>query len=116
MLLKKIRLILAAILLFAFSGCSSLDTVYYSKIDNEKMNEIEPETGIIKLNGGMSYEYKLEAYQSNGKEAEVTFGTDHELIQDRYIKLVARPIQGVVSWEEVSYEDLPEKVQEIYKE
>lgn len=93
------------IALFAGTGGSD----YYSQIDNTKISEIDPE-------GSMKYAYTLTAYDENGEEKEVTFKTSHELTEDAFIHLETAPIRGVVSWEEVQYDDLPAAVQSQYTE
>ena len=75
-------------------------TMYYAKIDNTKMNLVE---------GDMQYEYTLTAYK------EIKFKTSRELKQDAYIELKYMIVRGVVSWKEVYYEELTNKVQEKYK-
>ncbi len=81
-------------------------TMYYAKIDNTKMNLVE---------GDMQYEYNLTAYKENGSAKEIKFKTSRELKQDAYIELKYMIVRGVVSWKEVYYEELTDKVQEKYK-
>ena len=64
-------------------------TTWYTQIDNE-------------------YEYTLDAYDANGAHQEVTFGTERTLRDDAYLKLEMMPMRGVISWEEVQLEDIPE--------
>lgn len=90
-----------------FAGAGSSD--YYSQIDNTKISEIEPE-------GSMKYSYTLVAYDENGEAKELTFKTSRELTEDAFICLDAAPIRGVVSWEEVQYDELPAIVQSQYTE
>ena len=47
---------------------------------------------------------------------EVTFKTSRELKDDAYLKLDVMLTRGVKSWEEVQYDELPDKVQEQYDE
>ena len=79
---------------------------YISGIDNTKMNLVE---------GDMQYEYTLTAYKENGGAKEIKFKTSRELKQDAYIELKYMIVRGVVSWKEVYYEELTNKVQEKYK-
>ena len=62
----------------------------------------------------MRYEYTLDAYNENGKSKEVTFKTSRELKDDAYLKLDIMITRGVKTWEEVQFDDLPDKVQEKY--
>lgn len=87
----------------------------YTQVDNSKVEQIEPDKGIIKLNGGMSYKYSLPAYTEDGAEVNVAFGTERELTEGRYLKLQERPIQGVIGWQEVRFDELPPVVQEAYR-
>ena len=87
----------------------------YTQVDNSKVEQIEPDKGIIKLNGGMSYKYSLPAYTEDGAEVNVVFGTERELTEGRYLKLQERPIQGVIGWQEVRFDELPPVVQEAYR-
>ncbi|MDO4344986.1 MAG: YxeA family protein [Eubacteriales bacterium] len=93
------------IAIFAGIGGSN----YYTKIDNEKVSEIDP-------HGAMNYSYTLTAYDESGKEKELTFETGKVLSEGAYLCLEVAPIRGVVTWNEVQYDDLPEAVQVFYAE
>lgn len=81
--------------------------VYYTQIDNEKIEQVSS-------SDDMKYEYTLIAYNSNGKEKEVKFKTSRQLREDAYLELDVMKGRGVVNWREVNYQELPEKVQENY--
>lgn len=81
----------------------------YTQINNTKISEIEPE-------GDMIYAYTLTAYDEKGKTKEVTFKTSRELTEDAFVCLEVAPMRGVVSWEEVQYDELPTAVQSHYTE
>ncbi len=81
--------------------------LYYTKIDNEKIEQVS-------ASDEMKYEYTLIAYDKNGKEKELKFKTSRELRQDAYLELEVMLIRGVVDWKEVQYDELPKKVQENY--
>lgn len=99
---------------FLFNGNN---THYYTQIDESKMTENEKagQGGVIDFTGGMKYLYTLTCYDENGKEKSFTFGANKELRNGAFLKLTTRPIQGVVAWEEVKYEDMPDSVKEKYK-
>ena len=78
---------------------------YYTQIDNTKEK-------ISKHN--MNYEYTLTSYNKNGKSKEITFQTTRELREDAYLKLKVMMTRGVVNWEEVQFDEMPESVQEQY--
>ncbi len=85
------------------------EDVYYTQIDNTKIEKISSDDN-------MKYRYTLKCYKENGKEKELTFKTSRELREDSYLKLEVKPISGVHSWKEVQYNELPEKVKTNYTE
>lgn len=96
-----------------FSGSGSF---YYTRIDNNKLTEGAPRDGVIDMQGGMSYSYTLTAYSEKGVEREITFGASRELREGAFLQLTVSPIRGVVEWSELTYEELPMKVQERYED
>lgn len=82
------------------------ETVYYTQIDNTKIQEV---TG-----SDMKYEYTLDCYKENGKKKTIKFKTSRELREDAYLIIEYMEITGVHSWAEVQYDELPKKVQEKY--
>ena len=105
--------IVAAIACFGISFYSDGDT-YYTQIDNSKVEEIESNGGVIDFSGGMKYSYELTAYNEKGEEKSVEFGTEKKLKEDAFLCLTVKPIQGVVDWKEVQYDELPTEVQSNY--
>jgi uncharacterized protein (TIGR01655 family) len=79
---------------------------YYTQIDNTKVEKISKHN--------MNYEYTLISYNKNGKSKEITFQTTRELREDAYLKLKVMMTRGVVNWEEVQFDEMPETVQEQY--
>ena len=77
--------------------------LYYTQIDNTKIQEITE-------SGGMKYEYTLTAYNKKKKEKEIKFKTSRELREDAYLELEVMQIRGVVNWKEVQANELPEDV------
>lgn len=84
-------------------------TDYYTKIDNSKILELP-------VTDSMKYEYSLLSYNGGGNSKEIKFKTERILKEGAYLKLDYMITRGVVSWEEVTYEELPEKVKEKYNE
>lgn len=80
---------------------------YYTKIDNTKLERLN-------ARDDMKYEYKLKCYNENGKEKELKFKTSRQLKEEAYIKLKVMVSRGVVSWEEVQFNELPKKVETKY--
>lgn len=64
--------------------------------------------------GLMNYKYSLVAYNSSGEAKDITFETSKILKDQAFINLKVAPIRGVVTWAEINYEELPEKVKDIY--
>lgn len=109
---EKIPMIIAVIIVIAILVLTYYlifvhKSIYYTKIDNEKIEEIS-------TTDDMKYEYNLTSYNKYGKEKEVKFKTSRELRQDAYLELDIMFGRGVVKWKEVSFENLPSKVQEKY--
>ena len=96
-----------AILVLAYYFMFVHKDIYYTKIDNDKIEQISTKDD-------MKYQYTLIAYNSNGKEKEVKFKTNRELRADAYLELDMMTGRGVVNWREVQFDELPEKVQEKY--
>ena len=82
------------------------ESTYYTQVDNTKVETLD--------SGDMRYEYTLDAYNENGKSKEVTFKTSRELKDDAYLKLDIMITRGVKTWEEVQFDDLPDKEQKKY--
>lgn len=112
--MKKITsIIIAMIVLLALCGSayyllSGKTTIYYTKIDNTKIEKLSSKEE-------MKYEYTLVAYNKNGKKKTVKFKTVRELKNNAYLELEVIRLSGVHSWKEVQWENLPPKVQEKYK-
>lgn len=79
---------------------------YYTQIDNTKVKGIST--------SDMKYEYTLDCYKENGKKKTLKFKTSRELRETAFLKLEVLSVSGVHNWEEVQYDDLPDKVQEKY--
>lgn len=113
---KKILIVLVVVLVLVagvafFYLCNGdHSTVYYTVIDNSR---VEEQTTPVS-NGAGSYKYRLDAYDADGNIKNLTFKASRELRQGAYLKLEVMPIRGVISWEEVHYEELPETVKGTY--
>jgi len=58
------------------------------------------------------YWYELPAYHENGDEMKVAFSAQKELSQGAYLKLYIKNENEVTSYDEVSWEEVPEAAQE----
>lgn len=84
----------------------SADSVY-SRIDNDLVREITP-------HGGMNYRYTLTVYQEDGSSSPLELDTARILKDGAYILIRTAPLRGVLSWEELQYDELPLPVQAKY--
>ncbi len=91
-------------------------TDYYVQIDNSKYKENHSAGGVVDFTGGMKYLYTLPSYASDGKEKEITFGTDRVLKDKAYLKLEYTATRGVLDWCEVKWEELPASVQSVLRQ
>lgn len=104
---EKLPMILAGIVaivisVLAFYFIENYEGVYYTQIDNTRIERISS-------SDDMKYEYTLHCYNEKGKQKEIKFKTSRELRQDAYLLLHTR-IFGVYSWEEVKFDELPDRV------
>ena len=86
----------------------SIYSYYYTQIDNSKYTLTHK--GEKEL-----FEYKLDCYDDNGDPKEIAFKTVRELRDNAFLKLKYTDHGGVVFWEELKWEELPENLQTIYK-
>ena len=77
--------------------------LYYTQIDNTKVQQVSN-------SDGMKYQYTLMAYNKNGKKKEIQFKTSRELREGAFLQLEVMSIRGVINWKEVQAEELPDEV------
>lgn len=119
--MRKVRIFILVAAILAL-GCVGIwlmssdlcETAYYVQIDNTKLREVNSRGGVIDIHGGLPYAYTLPAYDENGGEREITFGTSRELRDTAFLCLTVLPLRGVVSWREVTYAELPSAVQQRF--
>lgn len=104
---EKMPMIIAVIVAIAICGIAfyfleNYESVYFTQIDNTKIQSIS-------ATDEMKYEYTLDCYNENGNKKEIKFKTSRELREDAYLMLEVRTF-GVHSWKEVQANELPEKV------
>lgn len=85
-------------------------TDYYARIDNQKIKKVDSDGGVIDPHGGLPYSYTLLAYDENGDEKDITFGTERKLKEGAFIRLTVAPVRGVLAWSEEPYDQLPKAV------
>ncbi len=81
--------------------------IFYTQVDNTKIEKLDDRHD-------MEYEYSLVMYDSNGRKKEISFQTSRVLREGAYLRIQFYPLTGVHAWEEVSFEELPSKVQTHY--
>ena len=96
-------IIVIALLVGAYYFLVVHKDLYYTQIDNTKIEEISG-------TDDMKYQYTLTAYNKNGKEKEVQFKTSRELREGAYLELDVMQMRGVINWREVQIEELPDDV------
>lgn len=102
-----IVLVLAGCLAGILNHLENYDEYFYTKIDNSRIRELSSSED-------MKYEYTLDCYSKNGKKRKLSFKTSRQLREGAYLSLEVRA-GGVHKWEELHYNDLPQKVQEKIK-
>lgn len=80
---------------------------YYTQIKGKgtKMEDKMSDGTIYKR-----YEYKLPAFDKDGNQKTFTFSADKQLRENAYLLLFVKDGKGVTSYQEVTAEELPEKV------
>ncbi len=116
---KKMIFTIGAVFLAMLIVCGfmmfSEGSTRYIRVGSACMEEQSGERdGVIDFTGGMKYLYTQPAYDDKGNAKDVTFGSNKVLREGAYLKLTLSPVRGVTDWEEVSFEDMPDKVREKF--
>lgn len=92
--------------LYYYSG-----TTYYTRVTTVgTSSEHTDDSGNVDI----SYTYQLPSYTEGGDKKTLSFNSfnNKEIRQDAYLKLVVNDRKGVLSWEEVSKDEVPQKARE----
>jgi len=81
-------------------------TCYYTMIVNDD----------TKLKIEEEYKYTLNTYNNTCQEKTLTFISSKELREGAYLELYVTPLRGVTYWQEVQFDELPDKVKSVYSE
>ncbi len=85
--------------------------------DRDHLNPLIPKENLyVRINEspvpvGPRFEYTLTGYTDEGEKREVTFSAGKVLKENAYLKIVVKG-SFVEEWEELSFEQLPEKIKE----
>lgn len=99
-------ILVAGAVVYLVSGAKKL----YTQVDNRRYQEAAGSDGY-----GMKYTYTLEAFDEKGESKEINFKTSKILKEGAYLELSYIPMRGVTNWIEVNYIELPEYVQNKYR-
>lgn len=78
---------------------------YYARVDNTCLSKAEDNSNEF------DYHYELPAVSEDGNTNKLGFDTSRELREDAYLKLDTLALRGVVSWEEVAWDEIPASAQ-----
>ncbi|PKR82979.1 YxeA family protein [Heyndrickxia camelliae] len=116
--MKKLIGAIAAIAVVLVGGLAILQKVnfnrlgadqYYTQIiDQGKMLEDKDDRGVKYV----SYEYKLPAFDKDGRQKILTFTAQKQLRENAYLTLFVKDEKGVTSYQEVKKGDIPKKASE----
>lgn len=80
---------------------------YYTQADNNRVTEIDHDD--------FNYEYTLQSFDADGEAKEYIFMTADKLREDAFLHLYTLPFRGVVKWEYVEADELPDPVRKMYE-
>lgn len=98
---------IAALAAVTYLGNTENATVSYVRVDDALARPFVDEGG-----DGELWEYELEACDAAGARSQVVFTAHKRLRDGAFLMLRSLPIRGVVSWEEVSIDELPQAARE----
>lgn len=79
---------------------------YYAMINNKQV--------IGKHANDVKYKYTIYSYDENGNKKKLTFKTNKMIKNGTYLKLKVSFIRGVVKWEKLKYQKLPNNIKNKY--
>ena len=107
-------LVVAAVVILATVDINRFgkDNVYVQVGDPSYTEEYKTDSGQIIT----TYWYESPAYDDNGGVVDVEFSAQKELRQDAYLKLYIKKGNEVTSYDEVSWEEIPNAAREGLEE
>lgn len=116
--MKKIIGLIAAIAVILVGGLVILQNINFNRLGAEQYyTQIIGQGKMLEdkdANGGkhISYEYKLSAFDKDGRQKILTFTAQKQLREHAYLSLFVKDNKGVTSYQEVKMEELPKKANE----
>ncbi len=96
------------------AGCAVGSDTWYTRISNS--DRTDHDTGGLPFDfsgaGGMDNSYTVPVWNDEGDKTELTFGSDEPIPDDTWVQIETQAVRGVVSWESVDEQDVPEKPRE----
>ncbi|KYG89234.1 YxeA family protein [Metasolibacillus sp. FSL H7-0170] len=118
--MKKVFIALASLIIVVIAGLVVIATVDFNRLGKEAVYvQITGDGEVEKFTTASgevmaTYWYKQAAYKENGGVVEVEFSANKNLRHDAYLKLYVKSGKEVTSYDEISYDELPEKVKEKF--
>ncbi|WP_102272092.1 YxeA family protein [Cytobacillus massiliigabonensis] len=116
--MKKFIGFIAAIAVFLVGGLVILQNVNFNRLGaDEYYTQIIGQGKKLedKSDNGqkyVAYEYKLSAFDKDGRKKTLTFTAQKQLRENAYLSLFVKDSKGVTSYQEVKKEELPKKASE----
>ncbi|MFD0589494.1 YxeA family protein [Paenibacillus sp. GCM10027627] len=114
---------IAGIVIAFMAGCVilgffALQTVNINRIGTDGyFTKIVGAGKVVSVDGTkdfIRYEYELVAYMDDGKEEKLPFSAAKQLREGAYLKLFVKEGKGVTSYQEVSFDEIPEAAQKRF--
>ncbi len=98
--------VLAGALWWGYDRVFMSPEVWYAQVDASCLTKANEN------NNDFPYHYDLLAANEEGREETLGFDVKRELRDGAYLRLETLMLRGVISWEEVSWEEIPAGAQE----
>lgn len=116
--MKKLFITCVTIAIILVSALVIFQKVNFNRVGAEEYyTQIKGEGKLIedKIDSGekiISYEYKLPAFDKDGRQKTLTFTAQKQLRENAYLILFVKDDKGVTSYQEVKKKELPKKASE----
>ncbi|WP_144461297.1 YxeA family protein [Siminovitchia fortis] len=116
--MKKLLITFVTIAIIFVGALVIFQKVNFNRVGAEEYyTQIKGEGKLIedKIDSGekiISYEYKLPAFDKDGRQKTLTFTAQKQLRENAYLILFVKDNKGVTSYQEVKKKELPKKASE----